>query len=163
VATPSLKGNMLIAQSGGPSMVINQSLVGAVLEAKKQRKIGKILGALHGIRGVLEGKLVDLRKESAANLEAVAARPPRRWVGPEETLARGLREDLRGAQAARRALLLLHRRQRLGGDRVHHQRRSRTARYALRCYHIPKTIDNDLLENDHTPASAARPSSSPAP
>jgi 6-phosphofructokinase 1 len=43
------KGNMLIAQSGGPSMVINQSLVGAVMTAKESRSVGKIFGALHGI------------------------------------------------------------------------------------------------------------------
>ena len=47
------KGNMLIAQSGGPSMVINQSLIGAVLEAKGQPEIGRILGARHGIKGIL--------------------------------------------------------------------------------------------------------------
>ena len=40
------KMNMVIAQSGGPSMVINQSLVGAVLEARKSAAIGKILGAI---------------------------------------------------------------------------------------------------------------------
>ena len=51
----AVKGNMLIAQSGGPSMVINQSLVGAVLEAKKHPRIRQILGSLHGIKGVLDG------------------------------------------------------------------------------------------------------------
>ena len=50
----SEKGNMLIAQSGGPSMVINQSLVGAIQEAKKQSNIKKIYGSLHGIKGILE-------------------------------------------------------------------------------------------------------------
>ena len=44
------KMNMVIAQSGGPSMVINQSLVGAVLEARAQAKVGRILGARHGCR-----------------------------------------------------------------------------------------------------------------
>ena len=46
-----IEGNMLIAQSGGPTVVINQSLVGAVLEAKKHKEIKKIYGALHGIKG----------------------------------------------------------------------------------------------------------------
>ena len=69
------KQNMLIAQSGGPSMVINQSLVGAVIEAKKQASIGRIFGSLHGIQGILEEDLIDLRKESVTTLEAVAATP----------------------------------------------------------------------------------------
>ena len=69
------KQNMLIAQSGGPSMVINQSLIGAVIEAKKQPSIGRIFGSLHGIQGILEEDLIDLRKESASTLEAVAATP----------------------------------------------------------------------------------------
>ena len=45
---------MLIAQSGGPSMVINQSLVGAVLQARATPEIGRIYGAMHGIKGILD-------------------------------------------------------------------------------------------------------------
>ena len=69
------KMNMVIAQSGGPSMVINQSLAGAVLEARKSARIGKILGARHGILGILAGDYVDLRKVPAKKLEAVAQTP----------------------------------------------------------------------------------------
>ena len=58
------KMNMVIAQSGGPSMVINASLVGAVVAAKEDGKaqIGKIYGARHGIQGILAGDYIDLRK-----------------------------------------------------------------------------------------------------
>ena len=66
------KMNMVIAQSGGPSMVINQSLVGAVLEARKSEKIGKILGAKHGIVGILSNDYIDLKKPSVKKLEAIA-------------------------------------------------------------------------------------------
>ena len=69
------KMNMVIAQSGGPSMVINQSLVGAVLEARKSPKIGRILGARHGILGILGNDYIDLRKPSAKKLEAIAETP----------------------------------------------------------------------------------------
>ena len=69
------KMNMVIAQSGGPSMVINQSLVGAVLEARKSAKIGKILGAKHGILGILGNDYIDLRKPSVAKLQAIAETP----------------------------------------------------------------------------------------
>ena len=53
-AKSKLTGNMLIAQSGGPTMVINQTLVGAVLEARNASAITNIYGALHGIQGILE-------------------------------------------------------------------------------------------------------------
>ena len=53
--------NILIAQSGGPSMVINQSLVGVVLAARGNPDVGKIYGALHGIQGILDEQFVDLR------------------------------------------------------------------------------------------------------
>ena len=69
----SQRGNMLIAQSGGPSMVINQSLVGAVLEARKHESIRGIYGARHGIKGILAEDFLDLRKQTGSILEAVAA------------------------------------------------------------------------------------------
>ena len=74
------KGNMLIAQSGGPSMVINQSLVGAVLAARDNTSVGTIYGALHGIQGVLAETFIDLRKESRKTLEAVANTPSKWWA-----------------------------------------------------------------------------------
>ena len=49
-----IEGNMLIAQSGGPTAVINQSLVGAIKEMVKSKEIKGIYGALHGIKGILE-------------------------------------------------------------------------------------------------------------
>ena len=71
----AISSNMVIAQSGGPSMVINQSLVGAVLAARKSARIGRILGARHGIAGILAGDYIDLRKPTSAKLEAIAATP----------------------------------------------------------------------------------------
>jgi 6-phosphofructokinase 1 len=152
-------GNMLIAQSGGPSMVINQSLIGAVIEAKKQKAIKGIYGSLHGIKGILDGKLIDLRKESAATLEAVAATPSsglgsvRKKPTPEDCakiFAQLKKLDVRyffyigGNDTAETTHIIHEEAVRNGVD--------------IRCFHIPKTIDNDLKENDHTPGfgSAAR-------
>ena len=70
-----MTGNMLIAQSGGPSMVINQSLVGAVLAAKASTKIVEIYGALHGIQGILDEAFIDLRAEPEEVLLRVAQTP----------------------------------------------------------------------------------------
>jgi 6-phosphofructokinase 1 len=153
------KGNMLIAQSGGPSMVINQSLVGAVLAARENRAVGKIYGALHGIQGILDQKFIDLRKESRSTLEAVANTPAsalgsvRRKPTPEDCQAifKVLKKlEIRyffyigGNDSAETAHII--------------NEAAQQAAYGLRCFHIPKTIDNDLRENDHTPGygSAAR-------
>ncbi len=154
-----LKGNMAIAQSGGPSMVINQSLVGAVIEAAKHKEITGILGALHGIQGLMEDDFVDLRKESPANLELVAATPSSalgsvRKKPTADDCCRVFdvmqRRDIRylfyigGNDSAETAGIL--------SEEAH------KGNFDFRCFHIPKTIDNDLLENDHTPGfgSAAK-------
>lgn len=153
------KGNMLIAQSGGPSMVINQSLVGAILAAKDRPEVGKIYGALHGIQGILDGNFIDLRKESRTTLEAVANTPSsalgsvRRKPTPKDCQA--IFDQLRTLSI--RYFFYI------GGndsaETVHIINEAAIkAEYGISCFHIPKTIDNDLLENDHTPGygSAAR-------
>lgn len=153
------KGNMMIAQSGGPSMVINQSLVGAVLAARQIPAIGKIYGALHGIEGILKEQFIDLRKETKATLEAVAFTPSsalgsvRHKPTPEDCheifkvlkkLAIRYFFYIGGNDSAETAHII--------------NEAAKAESYPLTCFHIPKTIDNDLLENDHTPgyASAAR-------
>ena len=147
-----LSGNMLIAQSGGPTVVINQSLVGAVLEAKKHKEIKKIYGSLHGIKGILDENMIDLGKENKATLEAVAQTPSsglgsvRKKPTPEDCakIFSVLKKyDVRyffyigGNDSAETAHII--------------NEEARKAHYDLHCFHICKTIDNDLRENDHTP------------
>ena len=153
------KGNMLIGQSGGPTVVINQSLVGAILQAKQMKEIRHIYGALHGMKGILEENFIDLRKESAAELERIANTPAsalgsaRKKPTDEECLK--VFEILKkhniryyfyigGNDSAESTHIINEMARKVG--------------YDLRCYHIPKTIDNDLKENDHTPGfgSAAK-------
>ena len=69
------RGNALIGQSGGPTCVINQSLVGIVEAAKASSEIRQVLGAVHGIDGVLKGRIIDVGRESKETLEAVAKTP----------------------------------------------------------------------------------------
>jgi len=157
--TASARQNLLIAQSGGPSMVINESLVGAVLEAKKHKAIGRIFGSRHGIKGILDDQLIDLRRQSDAVLRAVAATPSsalgsvRKKPKPEECaqiFAQLRRREvgyffyIGGNDSAETAHII--------------EQEAAKAGYPLRCFHIPKTIDNDLRENDHTPGygSAAK-------
>ena len=147
-----LAGNMLIAQSGGPTVVINQSLVGAVLEAKKHKEIKKIFGSLHGIKGILDENMIDLGKENKATLEAVAQTPSsglgsvRKKPTPEDCakIFSVLKKyDVRyffyigGNDSAETTHII--------------NEEARKSNYDLHCFHICKTIDNDLRENDHTP------------
>ena len=153
------KMNMVIAQSGGPSMVINESLVGAVLEARKSAKIGKILGARHGILGILGDDYIDLRKPSAKKLQAIAVTPSSALGScrkkPNADDCRQIFEAFRrkgvgyffyigGNDSADAARIIAEEAEKAG--------------YPLVVYHIPKTIDNDLRSCDHTPGfgSAAR-------
>ena len=70
-----LEGKVVVAQGGGPSAVINQSLVGVVLEARKYSQITKIYGAVNGIAGIVDENFVDLTQETTHNLEMVANTP----------------------------------------------------------------------------------------
>ena len=62
-------GNAIIGQSGGPTAVINQSLVGVVEAAKASGKIGQLFGARHGVKGILGEDFVHLFDEPADVLE----------------------------------------------------------------------------------------------
>src|ERR1700716_275385 len=68
-------GKILVAQGGGPTAVINQSMVGVALEARRFAQVSRVYGALHGVRGILNEEFVDLTQETVANLELVAATP----------------------------------------------------------------------------------------
>jgi 6-phosphofructokinase 1 len=152
-------GNMLIAQSGGPSMVINQSLIGAVEEAKKHKNIKRIFGALHGIKGILGEDFIDLKKESDATLKAVAETPSS-GLGSvrQKPTAKDCKKifDILKTYNVRYFFYI-------GGNdsaETAHiiNEEAKKVDYKLCCFHIPKTIDNDLRENDHTPGfgSAAK-------
>jgi len=156
MAKTQLTGNMLIAQSGGPTVVINQSLVGAVLEAKKHKQIKKIYGALHGIKGILEEDLIDLGRESVRTLEDVAQTP--------SSALGSVRKKPTPADCANIFKVLQKYDVRyffyIGGNdsaETTHiiNEEARKAKYDFRCFHICKTIDNDLRENDHTPGFAS--------
>ena len=139
-------GNMVIAQSGGPSRVINQSLVGAILQAKGLKRVGKILGAMHGINGILNEEFIDLRQESKRTLEAVAKTPASALgtvrMKPTAADCAAIFEILRkhevsyffyiGGNDSAETVHIISEEAKKGG-------------HAISCYHIPKTIDNDLV------------------
>ncbi len=153
------EARILVAQGGGPTAVINQSLAGVVLEAKRFAQVQCIYGARHGVRGIVDEDLVDLHGETQFNLEAVAATPASALGStrdkPDAKYCRQIFEVLR----AHRITHFFY----IGGNDSSDTVRivseaAREAGYPLRCIHVPKTIDNDLVCNDHTPGfpSAAR-------
>ncbi|MFC1461899.1 6-phosphofructokinase [Verrucomicrobiota bacterium] len=155
----TLSGNMLIAQSGGPTMVINQTLVGAILEARKHREINKIYGSLNGIKGVLEEKMINLGKESKSTLDAVAATPSSALGTVRKKPSLDECAQIFGIMLKYNIRYFFY----IGGNdsaETTHiiNEDARKVNYEFRCIHVPKTIDNDLLENDHTPGfgSAAK-------
>ena len=149
----------LIAQGGGPTAVINESLVGAVLECRKFPQIDRIYGALHGVRGIVDEDLLDLTQETTNNLELVAETPSSALGStrdkPDRAYCRAIFETLQAHEISYFFYI--------GGNDSSDTVRivadeARTAGYPLRSIHIPKTIDNDIVLNDHTPGfpSAAR-------
>ena len=155
----SSSSKLLVAQGGGPTAVINQSLAGVVLEARKFGQIEKVYGARHGIRGVINEDFIDLSGESAATLDGVGETPAAALGSTRD------KPDLKYCQEMFKVIQahgigsFFY----IGGNdssdtvRIMSEQ-ARAASYNLRCIHIPKTIDNDLMVNDHTPGfpSAAR-------
>src|SRR2546425_12570204 len=72
---PELVGNLLVAQSGGPTAVINASLAGVVQEAGKHECIEGIYGGLNGILGMLNEELIDINEEKARTIEGLKHTP----------------------------------------------------------------------------------------
>jgi len=152
-------GKILVAQGGGPTAVINQSLVGVALEARRFGQVTHIYGARHGVRGIVNEDFVDLTQETSHNLELVANTPSSALGSTRD------KPDMRYCQEIFK-VLQAHQIEHffyIGGNDSSDTVRivsleAQKAGYPLRSVHIPKTIDNDLVGNDHTPGfpSAAR-------
>lgn len=152
-------GKILVAQGGGPTAVINQSLVGVVLEARRFRNVTRIYGALHGVRGIINEEFVDLTQETSHNLELVAATPSSALGSTRDKPDLKYCEEIFKVLKAHEIEHFFY----IGGNDSSDTVRivaeqAQAAGYPLRAIHIPKTIDNDLVGNDHTPGfpSAAR-------
>ncbi len=152
-------GKILVAQGGGPTAVINQSLVGVALEARRFRNVERVYGARHGVRGIIDQEFVDLTQETSHNLEMVANTPSSALGStrdkPDEKYCQEIFKVLRAHEIEHFFYI--------GGNDSSDTVRivsleAQKNGYPLRCIHIPKTIDNDLVGSDHTPGfpSAAR-------
>ncbi len=153
------KANAVVGQSGGPTGVINASLVGLIEEANKHPEIQNLYGSLHAVVGMSKDEFIDLKKVSADTLEAVAASP---------CSALGSSRDKPDDEYCAKILDVFKKRNiryffYIGGNDSANTCHiintvAAEADYELRAFHIPKTVDNDLLVTDHCPGygTAAR-------
>jgi 6-phosphofructokinase len=153
------KANAVVGQSGGPTAVINASLVGVIEEANKHSEIQNLYGALNAVAGIVEDRFIDLKKVPADVLEKVAASP---------CSALGSSRDKPDAEYCARILDVFRKRNiryffYIGGNdsaNTAHiiNKMADDVGFDIRAFHIPKTIDNDLVVTDHCPGfgSAAK-------
>jgi len=146
------KANAVVGQSGGPTGVINESLVGVIEEVNKYPEIENLYGAIHAVAGIVKDDFIDLKKLSADTLKKVAASPCSALASsrdkPDDEYCVKILEVFKkrniryffyigGNDSANTAHLI--------------NIMATEADYELRVFHIPKTIDNDLLVTDHCP------------
>ncbi|HSI37300.1 MAG: 6-phosphofructokinase [Phycisphaerae bacterium] len=153
------KGNAVIGQSGGPTMVINQSLVGVVQEVQKSAHIGRLLGARHGVKGMVNNDYVELNGAPAELLERVAYTPSAALGStrdkPDAAYCERIFENFKKNDV--RYFFYIGGNDSADSARIVHDM-AVEQKYELHVFHVPKTIDNDLRVHDHTPGygSAAK-------
>ena len=154
-----LEGKVVVAQGGGPTAVINESLVGVVLESRKFPQITKVYGAINGVEGILNEDFIDLTQETTNNLERVAITPSSALFSTRDKPDEAYCQEIFKVFQAHNVRYFFY----IGGNdsadtvRIVNEQAERS-NYEFRAIHIPKTIDNDLMINDHTPGygSAAK-------
>src|SRR6266699_3706854 len=155
-----LVGNLLVAQSGGPTAVINASLAGVIQEAGKHEFIEEIYGGLNGIHGMLNEDLIDLNEEKARTIEGLKYTPAAAlgtcrykidFKNKADQAARDMHRLFEVFQAHNIRYFLY-----LGGNdsqdtalKIHEQALARG--FDMRVNRVPQTIDNDLPLTDHSP------------
>jgi ATP-dependent phosphofructokinase / diphosphate-dependent phosphofructokinase len=154
-----LEGKVVVAQGGGPTAVINQSLAGVVLESRKFNQVTKVYGAVNGVQGIVNEDFFDLTQETTHNLEQVAITPSSALFSTRDKPDERYCKEIFSVLKAHDVRYFFY----IGGNdsadtvRIVNEQ-AKKSDYEFRAIHIPKTIDNDLLVNDHTPGygSAAR-------
>ena len=155
-----LVGNLLVAQSGGPTAVINASVAGVIQEAGKHECIEEIYGGLNGILGMLNEELIDINEEQAKSIEGLKYTPAA-GLGTCRYKLDFKKKPERAAKDMDRLFQVLKAHNirfffYAGGNdsqdtahKIHEEAIKRG--YELRVIGVPKTIDNDLPHTDHCP------------
>ncbi|MDC0295746.1 6-phosphofructokinase [bacterium] len=153
-------GNLLVAQSGGPTVVINSSVAGVIQEAGKHPEIEEIYGGLNGIYGILNEDLIDINDEKAKTIGALKHTPAAAlgtcrykidFVNNPEQASKDMDRLFQVLEAHNIRFFFY-----AGGNdsqdtsnKIHEEAVKRG--YELRVIGVPKTIDNDLPHTDHCP------------
>lgn len=153
------KGNAVIGQSGGPTSVINQSLVGVVQAMKKAGLVDQLLGARHGVRGIVNDDFINLLGAPDDLLERIAQTPAAALGSTRDKPDAAYCEKIFKSFAKHDVRYFYY----IGGNdsadtaRIVGELAAKEG-HELKVFHIPKTIDNDLRVHDHTPGygSAAK-------
>jgi len=148
-----LIGNCLVAQSGGPTAVINASVAGVISEALNQECIEEIYGGMNGVLGILKEDLIDLAEESQQNIRGLRYTPASALGTCRFKLKRDQEyERILEVFEAHNIRYFFY----CGGndsqdtaDKI--SKLAQSKGYELRVIGVPKTIDNDLVTTDHCP------------
>ena len=159
-----LKGACIFGQSGGPTSVINASAYGVIATALKNPSITRVLGAEHGIKGVLNDRLFDMGQEDPAELELLKYTPSSALGSCRYKMADPDVDD-----TDYKRILEIFKKYDVryffyngGNDSMDTcnkiSKYMQKVGYECRVMGVPKTIDNDLFGTDHCPgfASAAK-------
>ena len=159
-----MKKNALYAQSGGVTAVINATAGALILEARKNKNIGKVFAAKNGILGVLREELIDTSKESLSSIESLSYRP-----GGVFGSCRFKLKDLEISEKEYERLIKVFKAHNIGyffynggndsADTAFKVSQiGKKLNYPIQCIAIPKTVDNDLVLTDCCPGfgSAAK-------
>lgn len=148
-----LTGNVLVAQSGGPTAVINASLAGVIDEALNHECIEEIYGGLNGIHGILGEELIDLAAESQQAIRGLRHTPSsalgtcRYKMRKESDFSRVI--DVFRAHNIRYFFYIGGNDSQDTADKI--SKHAAASGWEMRVIGIPKTVDNDLVMTDHTP------------
>ncbi|MCD8373091.1 MAG: 6-phosphofructokinase [Clostridia bacterium] len=157
--------NVIVGQSGGPTAVINSSLLG-VYKTAKDRGADVVYGMVHGIKGLLDRDIVDLSSQIKNDLDMdLLKRTPSSFLGS----CRYKLPDLEGNEATYEEIFKILKEYEIyaffyigGNDSMDTIKKlsdyGEKIKSPIRFMGVPKTIDNDLAITDHTPGygSAAK-------
>ena len=141
-----------MAQSGGPTAVINNSICGIIQESQKYPEIKGIYGAINGILGILSERLIDLRKEDPSTIEGLKVTPSSALGSCRYRLKEKDYEKVIDVFRAYNIRYFFY----TGGndsmDTAHKiDNLAKQKNYDLCVMGVPKTVDNDLVKTDHCP------------
>ena len=152
-----MKGACLVGQSGGPTSVINSSVAGVVLSALKNDNITEVYGALNGIEGIINERIIDFKEEDLNEIELLKYTPSAalgsvRFFLDDYNVNSSVHEKILNVFKKYNIRYFLY----IGGNDSMDSCQKIDAYLKANGYEcfvigIPKTIDNDLLYCDHTP------------